>query len=58
MNASRRARRRAHALLMEKKFTNGADREVVVKLYTNVAERTVYPAKMLDYYGMALATRR
>ena len=41
-----------HKLLMEKKFTNGADREVVVKLYTNVAERCIYPAKMLDYYGM------
>ena len=41
-----------HTLLMEKKFTNGADREVVVKLYTNVAERCIYPAKMLDYYGM------
>ena len=34
-----------HKLLMEKKFTNGADREVVVKLYTNVAERCIYPAK-------------
>ena len=41
-----------HKLLMEKKFTNGADREVVVKLYTNVAERCIYPAKFLDYYGM------
>ena len=41
-----------HKLLMEKKFTNGADREVVVKLYTNVAERCIYPAKDLDYYGM------
>ena len=40
-----------HALLMEKKFTNGADREVVVKLYTNVAERCIYPAKWLDYEG-------
>ena len=40
-----------HKLLMEKKFTNGADREVVVKLYTNVAERCIYPAKMLDYDG-------
>ena len=35
-----------HKLLMEKKFTNGADREVVVKLYTNVAERCIYPAEM------------
>ena len=34
-----------HKLLMEKKFTNGADREVVVKLYTNVAERCIYPAE-------------
>ena len=42
-----------HKLLMEKKFTNGADREVVVKLYTNVAERCIYPAKELDYYGMS-----
>ena len=42
-----------HTLLMEKKFTNGADREVVVKLYTNVAERCIYPAKELDYYGMS-----
>ena len=41
-----------HTLLMEKKFTNGADREVVVKLYTNVAERCIYPAKVLDYFGM------
>mgnify|MGYP004285209925 FL=1 len=41
-----------HTLLMEKKFTNGADREVVVKLYTNVAERCIYPAKQLDYFGM------
>ena len=41
-----------HKLLMEKKFTNGADREVVVKLYTNVAERCIYPAKDLDYFGM------
>ena len=42
-----------HKLLMEKKFTNGADREVVVKLYTNVAERCIYPAEtILDYYGM------
>ena len=40
-----------HKLLMEKKFTNGADREVVVKLYTNVAERCIYPAKELDYDG-------
>ena len=40
-----------HKLLMEKKFTNGADREVVVKLYTNVAERCIYPAKDLDYLG-------
>ena len=40
-----------HKLLMEKKFTNGADREVVVKLYTNVAERCIYPAKKLDYDG-------
>ena len=42
-----------HKLLMEKKFTNGADREVVVKLYTNVAERCIYPAKQLDYFGMS-----
>ena len=47
-----------HKLLMEKKFTNGADREVVVKLYTNVAERCIYPAEMLDYDGFAFATRR
>ena len=40
-----------HKLLMEKKFTNGADREVVVKLYTNVAERCIYPADVLDYRG-------
>ena len=40
-----------HKLLMEKKFTNGADREVVVKLYTNVAERCIYPAERLDYDG-------
>ena len=40
-----------HKLLMEKKFTNGADREVVVKLYTNVAERCIYPAERLDYLG-------
>ena len=40
-----------HKLLMEKKFTNGADREVVVKLYTNVAERCIYPAECLDYDG-------
>ena len=40
-----------HTLLMEKKFTNGADREVVVKLYTNVAERCIYPAETLDYDG-------
>ena len=40
-----------HKLLMEKKFTNGADREVVVKLYTNVAERCIYPAEDLDYDG-------
>ena len=40
-----------HKLLMEKKFTNGADREVVVKLYTNVAERCIYPAEILDYDG-------
>ena len=41
--ASRRTRRRACTVevLMEKKFTNGADREVVVKLYTNVAERCI-----------------
>ena len=42
-----------HKLLMEKKFTNGADREVVVKLYTNVAERCIYPAEMLDYDGFS-----
>merc|ERR1712167_58083 len=41
-----------HTLLMDKKFTNGADREVVVKLYTNVAERCIYPARSLDYLGM------
>ena len=40
-----------HTLLMEKKFTNGADREVVVKLYTNVAERCIYPVTTLDYEG-------
>ena len=40
-----------HKLLMEKKFTNGADREVVVKLYTNVAERCIYPAEELDHTG-------
>ena len=40
-----------HTLLMEKKLTNGADREVVVKLYTNVAERCIYPAKELVYDG-------
>ena len=40
-----------HTLLMEKKFTNGADREVVVKLYTNVAERCIYPAEELNYTG-------
>ena len=40
-----------HKLLMEKKFTNGADREVVVKLYKNVAERCIYPAEVLDYDG-------
>ena len=34
------------------KFTNGADREVVVKLYTNVAERCIYPGST-DYYGMS-----
>ena len=47
-----------HKLLMEKKFTNGADREVVVKLYTNVAERCIYPATRSTTMDSALATRR
>ena len=42
-----------HVLLMEKKFTNGTkDRDHVVKLYTKVAERCIYPAKKLDYHNM------
>jgi len=40
-------------LLMEKSFTNGADLEVVVKLYALVAERCIYPSKDLDCYGMS-----
>ena len=41
-----------NTLLMEKKFTNGSDRDVVVEQYRKVAENCIYTATKLDYKRM------
>ena len=42
------------ALLADKKFTNGADREVVLKLYTDTARAVIGGAEKLFFTGLGL----
>ena len=40
------------AVLKEKTFSNAADLEVVLRLYKLAAERCIYTAEVLDYFGL------
>ena len=38
-------------MLKEKTFSNAADLQVVLRLYKLAAERCIYTAEALDYFG-------